>query len=379
MPKIVLAGGGTGGHITPILNCAQALNKLDKNLQIHVFSKEGEISGELLAGTPWQLHYVQAGKFRRYRSRGFLKGLLDFKTWGQNLADLIRLKIGILQSLAQLYKLKPAVVFVKGGYVGLPVGIAAWVLGIPLVIHESDARAGLTNRILAHLARTIATGWPLEYYPKWQHKHLVFTGNIVPVDLSSMPKPPEARSLFKLPPLDLPVLLVMGGSGGSRALNDAILGHLAEITAKYQVIHITGRADYDRVAGRADTIRPAADHYRSYGFLGADLKLAYQLADVILTRAGANSLAEIMAVGKPAIVVPYPYSTSGHQAANAAILDDFEAAVVIREEDLNKKLMHTLEDIQNNAPKTKAMIKHLRSLHVEGSAEKLAKEIMAYI
>jgi UDP-N-acetylglucosamine--N-acetylmuramyl-(pentapeptide) pyrophosphoryl-undecaprenol N-acetylglucosamine transferase len=165
--KIVLTGGGTGGHITPILALAHELKRLNPDAYITYIGEQGGKFAELTAGNPDidEIRAVYAGKFRRYHGESWLQRLFDFKTNLFNLRDLFYFAIGTLQALIVIKRLKPDVVFLKGGFVGVPIGLATAFWRVPFVTHDSDALPGLANRLVARWARYHATGMPAEYYP----------------------------------------------------------------------------------------------------------------------------------------------------------------------------------------------------------------------
>lgn len=238
---------------------------------------------------------VLSGKFRRY-----------FSLW--NVVDLVKVPIGILQSLFTLSRFNPKVVFAKGGFVSFPVAVAAWILRVPVILHESDVVPGLANKICAKFAKKVCVSFEKsrEHFPG---KDVVFTGNPVRKELIEGDK--ERGRKFTGLHNKKPVLLVMGGSQGAKFLNNIVHDHLDALLEKYHVIHLAGE-------GEGNDGIPEREGYKRYAYVDKEMKDLYALADVIVTRSGANTLAELAAVGKPALLVPLGKEASrGDQIDNA--------------------------------------------------------------
>ncbi len=356
-----------------MLSCAQALKRLEPQAELIYIGEDNQLTRGLVEGSGLKSHYILAGKWRRYPADGPFRQIIDIKTHLLNLGDVAKLFAGFWQSLWKIWRLKPDVVFVKGGYVGLPVGLAAWVAGRRLVIHESDTVPGLTNRLLANLAATVATGWPAKYYPRWHKRHLVFTGNPIRSEILDGQNHPATLQLES----GIPLLLVVGGSRGARALNQAITNHLATLTNKLQVVHISGSADYQRLKPSASKI---GKRYHLYPWLEAqDLVSAYKAATIIVSRAGMNTLAEIAAIAKPLIVVPHPNTPGDHQIRNAQVLEREQAAILLYQEQLEERLVPTVNELLAAVEHQKLLVKGLRRLAKPEAAELLAKAILELV
>jgi UDP-N-acetylglucosamine--N-acetylmuramyl-(pentapeptide) pyrophosphoryl-undecaprenol N-acetylglucosamine transferase len=313
-------------------------------------------------------YHIAAGKYRRYHGEKLLKKLGDVKTLGQNLADGSKLAVGFWQSVWRLRRLKPAVVFVKGGYVGLPVGLAAAFLGIPLVIHESDAQPGLANRVLSRYAKVIATGFPVKYYPDLPKARLRSVGNPVRQDL--LTQSGDAKTTFELVG-DRPVLLIIGGSSGASRLNQAVLGALGELCQDFEIIHVVGARDFAGVKAQLGQSAPRRYHY--YDFLNWQMGLAYQAADLVVSRAGMNSVSEIAAFGLPAVVIPSQYIE--HQVRNADILAAEQAALTLSEDRLSE-LPQLLRELSRSREQQRLLKKGLAKISRPDAAATLAKLII---
>lgn len=233
---------------------------------------------------------------------------------------------GTIQSIIKLIVWRPDVVFTKGGYVCLPVGWAARLLRIPLVIHDSDAHPGLTNKLLARSATAIATGAPLEYY-SYPKSKTTYVG--VPVGEAFAPYTIEQRNAAKRElevSINDPLIVVTGGGLGARRINDAIALHLTQLTSLATVILISGTEQYDELRA----ITPRDDpRFQLHSFVSSGMVTMLAAADVVITRAGATTLLELAALAKPTILVPNGQLTGGHQLKNAKVYEDNDAAIVV--------------------------------------------------
>lgn len=275
---------------------------------------------------------IAAGKLRRYHTVSWWRQLLDIPTTAANLRDLAFIAAGFFQSLWLLLTWRPDAVFTKGGFVCLPVGIAARLLGIPLVIHDSDAHPGLTNRLLSRWASYIATGAPLENYPYPVAKSR-YVG--IPVDESFRPytleQQRDAKSAIGLIDTTKPLVVVTGGGLGAQRVNTAMVRIGDQLTEDgVCVYHITGQGQYDVVAAQA----PHSVDYQVVPFVAQRMYDVLGAADVVVTRAGATTLLELAALAKPIIIIPNPLLTGGHQLKNAAVYAEAQAAIVLDEREL---------------------------------------------
>lgn len=293
MRKIVLTGGGTLGHVTPHLALIPHLK--EAGYEIHYIGTEKGMEAEKIRAVPGvTYHAVKSGKLRRYFS------------W-QNFTDPFRVIAGAFQSARLMGKIKPDVVFSKGGFVAVPVVFGAWTHGIPVVCHESDLTPGLANRLCKPFARRIATTFPecaAALGPK--------------AEMTGTPLRPELFRGSRARGLSLlrfdgakPILLMMGGSSGAQAVNKALREALPRLTPRFDVAHICGKGNVD----------PSLEGTRGYcqmEFLDAELPDALAATDLVLSRAGANALCEFQALAKPLLLVPYPKGASrGDQILNA--------------------------------------------------------------
>ncbi|MEO7617773.1 MAG: glycosyltransferase, partial [Candidatus Saccharibacteria bacterium] len=223
--RIVVSGGGTAGHITPILATSAALKSLAKDVDLLYIGQSTGMEARIAKNAGIAFAAIPAGKFRRLHDASLVNKLLNPQTLGANLVDSTRLVRGIMGSLVLLRRFKPDVVFIKGGYVGLPVGLAAHLLRIPYVVHESDVSPGLTNRILSKWASQIAVGFPEKMYKDFPKDKLNFVGNPVREEIL---KGHRLAGMAEFGLDDkLPVIMVTGGSQGAAPLNDVVVESLS--------------------------------------------------------------------------------------------------------------------------------------------------------
>jgi UDP-N-acetylglucosamine--N-acetylmuramyl-(pentapeptide) pyrophosphoryl-undecaprenol N-acetylglucosamine transferase len=330
--KILLVGGGSGGHITPLLAIASEIKKLHKDCQVAVVSEKLGVFNHLFddAQDIDDLHLINAGKFRRYYGRSFFKHFLDPKTFFLNLRDLFRFIFGIIESFWLLIHIRPNIIFIKGGYVGVPVGLIARLMGIPYITHDSDAKPGLTNRLIGKRALLNAVGMPLKNY-RYKKDKIVYVG--VPISDEFKENNSESRSK-KRKELDLTqhdfLLLVTGGSNGARRMDKmahAIIKHLLDKNPRLHIVHQVGKENEDIYSDY-----PAHLHsrIRVAGFL-KPLSSFIAASDTVISRAGATAISEIGAMERPLIIIPNPYLTGGHQLKNAELFSTDNSAIVVNE------------------------------------------------
>ncbi|MGN0747921.1 MAG: undecaprenyldiphospho-muramoylpentapeptide beta-N-acetylglucosaminyltransferase [Aristaeellaceae bacterium] len=321
MKKIVLTGGGTLGHVTPHLSLIPHL--MEAGYEIHYIGTEKGMEAEKIrsvAGVTY--HAVKSGKLRRYFS------------W-QNFIDPFKVIAGAFQSARLMGKIKPDVVFSKGGFVAVPVVFGAWLHRVPVVCHESDLTPGLANRLCAPFARKIATTFP--ECAKALGPKAEMTGTPLRPELF---RGSRARGLSRLGfDGSRPILLMMGGSSGAQAVNKALREALPRLTGRFDVAHICGK-------GNLDEGLQGTPGYRQLEFLDAELPDALACTDLVLSRAGSNALCEFQALCKPMLLVPYPKGASrGDQILNAQSLQKRGLAHVLLQEDMTADtLVKALED-----------------------------------
>lgn len=310
MKRIILTGGGTAGHVTPNLALIPLL--MQGGWDVHYIGTHQGIERELVAALPGvTYHPVRSGKLRRY---------FDVK----NLTDPFRVIAGAWEAARIIGKLKPQVVFAKGGFVSVPVAYGAWLHRVPLVLHESDLTPGLANKLCAPVARVVCTTFPEA--AKAMGAKGVCTGTpLRPALFSGDPAQGLAMCGFTA---QRPVLMVTGGSLGAAAINGALRAALPILTRDFQVLHLCGK----------DHVDPALEGcpgYKQFPYLKEEMPHAFAAADLLLSRAGSNTLSEILALQKPALLVPYPATASrGDQIDNARSLEKRGLAAVLMQEEM---------------------------------------------
>lgn len=352
--KIVSAGGGSGGHVTPALAVLRELHRQDPNLTAYFITdrKFARQASSIMANAPFEIRIkrIHAGKLRRYHGVSIWRQLLDIPTVLRNIGDMFLVGVGFFQSYRFLRRVKPDIVFTKGGFVCLPVGLAARALGIPLAIHDSDAHPGLTNRLLAKHAAVIGTGTPIENYP-YPTGRTHYVG--IPIDRSFSPVTAARQQKLKaelgLHNTKKPLLVVTGGGLGARNVNRIIVTIASQLLDKIAILHITGTQGYQ------ETVDSAPEHidYHIKPFLPG-LSQALGAADIVVTRAGATALAELAGLAKPIIIIPHEYLPNSHQLKNAEVYAKAGAAVLMREEKVmldNRKLTRVILALTASADK----------------------------
>jgi UDP-N-acetylglucosamine--N-acetylmuramyl-(pentapeptide) pyrophosphoryl-undecaprenol N-acetylglucosamine transferase len=338
--RILAVGGGSGGHVTPVAAVFDKLQQIAPDAELRFwcdakFYRQAKATMQTLP-KPVTIETVLAGKLRRYHKLPIWKQLLRFDTIVlPNIIDSVKMSGGFIQSVVKLTLWRPDVIFAKGGYVCLPVGLAAKVLRIPLVIHDSDAHPGLTSRILSRWATSIATGAPLNNYSYPKAKT-----HYIGIPISDAAKPmsfAKAQAYKKEKGFDpnLPLVAVIGGGLGAQPINQALLSVLEELTSFAAVGLIAGNANIDAVNDAAAVNDKTL--FQAYGHLPVTETLElYAAADIVVTRAGATTLLELAALAKPIIIIPNEYLTGGHQIKNAAVYKKAKAAIVLEESKLEQ-------------------------------------------
>lgn len=316
MKKIVLTGGGTAGHVTANIALLPELRALGYEIS-YIGSYEGMEKGLIEAeGIPY--YGVATGKFRRYLS-------------AKNLTDPFRVVKGYNEAKKLMKQLKPDVVFSKGGFVAVPVVRAAKKYKIPVIIHESDMTPGLANKLCISAAKYICCNFP-ETVEQLKKKPAVLTGSPIRKELLTGTR--EAGLAFTGLSGAKPVLLMIGGSSGSRIINQHLRASLDDLLPLFDIIHLCGKGNLDPEIDR--------EGYVQYEYISSELKDLYACADVILSRAGANVLCELLALRKPHLLIPLSKAVSrGDQILNAASFQKQGFSEVLEEEAVTKETLVT--------------------------------------
>ena len=355
--SIAIAGGGTGGHVFPALAVAEEIARLTPAPLFWIGSSKG-MERAIVEGAGIEFKGIPAGKLRRYMSL-------------QNLTDVFRTAAGIVSSFFTMARRRPAVLFSKGGYVSVPPIIAASLLRIPSFTHESDCDPGLATRINLRFCEKIFVSFPetLEYLPAAFRGKAEVTGNPVRSDFSR--GNPEEGRRFVGCPSGRPIVLVLGGSLGSSAINNLVSDALPALLASCFVVHQTGPKEF-APSGRTG--------YYTAAFFREELPHVMAAADLVVGRSGANALAELAALGKPSVLIPLPQggTSRGDQIRNAEYFRARGAALVLDQEDATgEKLSGIIAGLLEDTPRLRSMGLAARALSGENSAETIARRIVA--
>jgi UDP-N-acetylglucosamine--N-acetylmuramyl-(pentapeptide) pyrophosphoryl-undecaprenol N-acetylglucosamine transferase len=321
--KILLTGGGTGGHIVPFLSVVEEVRKREPDAKFLFVGPKSDFN-ESLRAAGIEVREIRAGKIRRYFSL-------------QNFLDFFNLLIGTDEAFFHILAYKPDVIFSKGGFASVPVVLAASYTRTPVLTHESDTVPGLANRLIGRFARKIFISFPKtqDYFP---YAKTIVTGNPIRGDILRGDRE-RARRFFSLRE-HIPVVLVFGGSQGAQRINETLLEALPLITEKYFVIHVCGAKNFDSIKRRVSEMNMThRDRYREYPYLHEEMKDAFAICDYVISRAGANSLAEIMALNKPSLIIPLSTAAGNHQYFNAKYFADEEYILMLSEDELNAETL----------------------------------------
>jgi len=361
--RVAIAGGGTGGHTSVGLAVAHALRaRFPSDLALLWVGSRAGIEARIVpeAHIPYQA--ISTGKLRR--------------SWSlENITDLLlRFPAGVFQARRCLRAFRPHVLFATGGFVSVPPALAAWSLRIPVVVHEQVSAPGLANRLVGRIARRIALTFPqaASAFPRGK---TVVTGNPLRPELEGGSRE-KAFAALRLSP-DLPLVYVTGGAQGSHAINRAVGAILPELLTTAQMIHQCGEqpttGDRAWLEAQAQTLpEPLRARYRIIPYVGAELREIYAAADLVVGRAGAGTVNECCHLGLPALFIPLPGASADEQAANARILAEAGAAVVIPEAQLSpERLRDTIRGLLQDRARLKQMGDRARSLAIPDAADRL--------
>ncbi|WP_033543598.1 undecaprenyldiphospho-muramoylpentapeptide beta-N-acetylglucosaminyltransferase [Planococcus sp. CAU13] len=351
---IILTGGGTAGHVS--LNQALIPEIIGMGYDVeYIGSKEG-IEKELITGSypDIKYHAISSGKLRRYFSV-------------KNFTDPFRVTAGLAQAMNIIRKTKPAAIFSKGGFVSVPVAMAGKMMGIPVIIHESDVTPGLANKIAMPFADHIFAVFKetMQYVPK---EKSTCTGSVIRSELmeGSVVKGREIAQLDK----ELPVLMVMGGSQGSEVINTAIRSNLQELTRTFNIIHLCGK-------GNIDPALQEVDGYRQFEYVTHELPDLLHMTDFVVSRAGSNSIFEFLALKKPMLLIPLSRQKSrGDQILNAELFRNNGFALVLEEEEANpENFLKALEQLKADE---ELLIEKMNDAEPPKTAYEMAKLVIAH-
>ena len=338
--KILFTGGGSGGHIFPIVAIVRELRKIRSNqdLEFLFVGPKDEWASNYIIKEGVEVKTIFAGKIRRYLTPDAIF---------QNIVDIFfKIPLGIIQAFFCAFFWNPDLIFSKGGFGSIPIVIAGWVLQIPIFLHESDKDPGLSNRFLAKLSLQVFTSFQdTERFPK---DKIIVVGNPIRKELLKGSLR-EAREYFRIRN-EKPVILVLGGSQGAQRINDLVLQILTELLYSFEVIHQTGKKNFEQVKKEADVMiaQRLKQFYHPFPFFEEkEFSLAYVAAHLVISRAGATTIFAIASLGKPSVLVPLAGAAQNHQVKNAYAFAKNGAALVIEEANFTprfflEKLKHLL-------------------------------------
>lgn len=367
--RIVLSGGGTGGHLFPLVAVARQLRAKaatsGHTLELHYVGPKPQ-DATWLTAEGIRLHGIFAGKLPRYA------------TW-RLACELLKFPIGFVQALVTMLAVMPDVVFAKGGYGSVPVVLTAWLYRIPVIVHESDTVAGLANRLTAMFVRRIAVAFP-QTTRLFKEGKTVVTGNPIrqPLLAGSAERARAALGITT----DKPVLLILGGSQGAEPINDLVIASLRDLLVRYEVIHQTGERNYREVVEEAKVEVGAGVEvsYHAWPFLiEQELADAYAVAQLVVSRAGSG-IAELAALGKPAILIPLPHAAQDHQRENAYAYAHTGAALILEQGNLTPHLFaERISSLLDNPETMQKMSERAKAFAKIDADEKIAEEVWGLV
>ena len=367
--KIVFTGGGTGGHFYPIIAVVQKVNKIVDEEKIVgaklYYISDSPYDKEALFENGLLFEEVNAGKIRTYFS---------FK----NFTDIFKMFFGVINAIFKMFSIYPDVVFGKGGYASFPTILAARILGIPVIIHESDSTPGRVNKWAGGFAKKIAVSFQeaAEYFPK---KNVAWTGQPIRAEIEHPASREKALEFLKFES-NLPVILILGGSQGAELINNTILDALPRLVKNYQIIHQTGVRNLKMVQERANVVLaddPNKSRYVTFAFLNPlQMKMAAGAANIIISRAG-STIFEIASWGVPSILIPFTESNADHAKKNAFNYARVGACSVIEEMNMTANILSSeIERITEDKVIWERMSKSALAFNKTDAADKIARQLV---
>jgi UDP-N-acetylglucosamine--N-acetylmuramyl-(pentapeptide) pyrophosphoryl-undecaprenol N-acetylglucosamine transferase len=367
--RVLVSGGGTGGHIYPALAVATHLAN-EYHAEILYLGSDDGLETEVIPAAGFPFAAIKAGKLRRYIS------------W-RTLTGLARIPVGMGQAIEIVRKFRPHVAFTSGGYVAVPAGLASRIHGVPFLMHQQDVPPNLSNRLIAPLATRISVAFAdsLSYFPRAKTRQL---GNPVRQELLNIRQvsPQQARGTLGFEE-DERLVVVTGGSQGARHLNEVICQSLADLLPHCQVLQISGRQLYEETRMLSEQHMANVDEhfrkrYRLVPYMTAEMPAALQAADLVICRSGASTLSELALLGKPSLLVPLPPAIGNSpQEANAEMFERKQAALVIHDIALKPELLvNRILSMFASQASLQAMAEAARSFAVPDATQRIADEVI---
>lgn len=361
--RVIISGGGTGGHIFPAISIANALKRIDESIEILFVGAIGRMEMEKVPAAGYNIEGLPITGFQRKLSL-------------KNIVLMFKLMASLSKARKIMRKFKPDAAVGVGGYASGPMLHVAAKKGIPCLIQEQNSFPGVTNKLLAQKVQKICVAYDgmENYFPK---DKIIFTGNPVRQDLESITdKRSEGYNYFKLAG-NKKVILVVGGSLGARTINEAIQGSLEKLVGnKIQVIWQTGKGYYE--TAKQAVKGEAAEYIKVYDFISR-MDLAYSISDVVISRAGAITISELCMVKKAVILVPSPNVSEDHQTKNAMKLIESHAAMMITDKEASEKLVDASIELLGDDFRINTYKENIGKLGMKNSAHNIANEILALI
>ncbi|HOX30472.1 MAG TPA: UDP-N-acetylglucosamine--N-acetylmuramyl-(pentapeptide) pyrophosphoryl-undecaprenol N-acetylglucosamine transferase [Candidatus Paceibacterota bacterium] len=370
--KIIFTGGGSGGHLYPIIAVIRELQKScsGKDLSIIYIGPKDAFSDAALAAEGIKIRHVVCGKIRRYFSlAAFLQNIIDV---------FVMIPIGVLQSFFYIFVLNPDLVYSKCGFGSYPITISAWILGVPIFLQESDVAPGLASRKVASQALEIFSSFPKTEF--FNQNKLILTGNPIRETVYSGSRA-EAKKTFNLSGTR-PVIFVEGGSLGAQRINDKLLDALPFLLGKYEIIHLTGKRNFkDVIKESKAVIKSNEAFYHPIAYADENtIAQAYAAADLVVSRAGGGSIFEIAANKKPSVIIPLPEAAQNHQAKNAMAYAQYGAALIIEENNFTVNFFQAkINDLFEDSQKMRAMSEAAARFARPKAAKIIAEYIKSYL
>lgn len=364
--KVILSGGGTGGHIYPALTIADQLKKIHPDIEITFIGTKQGLEKNIVPRYGYTLKYIEVAGFKRSLSAD------TFRSAGK----LIK---GLYSAYRLLDEIKPDLVIGTGGYVCGPIVFMAALKNIPTCIQEQNAMPGITNKILSHYVKKVFLGYKEADKYFYSKADKIYTGNPIRTEILSCQKAEAVKELGLEPAKK--TILVSGGSRGARSINNAMLEAELLLSDRHdvQVLHVTGDANYEQYMQSVKEKGGVGENIIIKPYLH-NMPVALAAADLAVFRAGAIGLAELMAKGIPSILIPYPYATANHQEFNARAIEANGAAKVILDKDVNgEKILEIVEHLLVHENELKDMQQVAKALGKPKAAEVIAKQALSLI
>ncbi|MBI3194621.1 MAG: undecaprenyldiphospho-muramoylpentapeptide beta-N-acetylglucosaminyltransferase [Ignavibacteriae bacterium] len=359
--RVIFAGGGTGGHLFPAIAIADELKRLVPDAEIEFIGTKNKIEARVVPQKRFAFRTIWISGFhRRLRLSNFLFPL--------------KVVVSFMQSYSIIKQFKPDVVVGTGGYVSGPIVYTASVLSIPTLIHEQNSYPGVTTRMLGnHVKQVCITFEQSKKYLKRQD-NVVCTGNPTRASLEKV-NLADAFNYFGFDSSNKQkTLLVFGGSLGATTINNAVVHHLEKyIERGFRIIWQTGKEDVERVKSVTGKI---SKEFLWLNVFIDRMEYAYALSDLVICRAGATTIAELTRLGKPAILIPYPFAAADHQTENAKAMTEAGAALMVKDSEAKERLFDVVQSLMNDSGKLQAMSNASKQLGKPNSAEEIAQRII---